>query len=416
MTPRGWLLAAAGFLIPAGSIIEPKVVLIVLALLLLAGLLGLGRRDGQALPHFPWGAAWLAAAILLWAACSAAWSLDPANSFKKLADLVLTAAAGLMLFGCDRRLTPRDGQAFGAALSLGIALCVAVQWSEIATDGFLVQVFHEDRAGSLSPLVRGISVAAILVWPALIFLSRAGARGAAILLGAGALVTFWFTEGTSAALSLSAGAVSFAAFMVLPRKAVGGLAVLAALWVLAAPVTMNAVTTAAESRGIYQEGAKDSAVHRLVIWNFTSSKIMEHPILGYGLRAGRKVPGGDRTIMLPQNGRLVPHLLFSMHPHNGALEWWLELGLPGAALGALVVFLLFRWPQRITEPVTRALAVGQLVTAFGIFNLSFGAWQVWWLVTLVLAALVTLIVTECADRADLPARAGIPSPGETGPG
>ena len=133
MTPRGWLLAGAGFAIPVGSIAEPKVVVIVLALLLLAGLLVLGRREGRALPHFPWGAAWLAAAILLWAGVGAAWSLDPASSFKKLADLGLAAAAGLALLGSDRRLTPRDGQAFGTALCLGIALSVAAQWSELAT-------------------------------------------------------------------------------------------------------------------------------------------------------------------------------------------------------------------------------------------------------------------------------------------
>jgi O-antigen ligase len=177
---------------------------------------------------------------------------------------------------------------------------------------------------------------------------------------------------------------------------------------------MKAVTAGAETARLDQGLLKGSAAHRLVIWRFTSSKILERPVLGYGLRAGRKVPGGERSVMLSQGDRLVKRRVFSLHPHNGPLEWWLELGLPGAVLGALAVFLLFRWPQRIDEPITRALVVGQLVTAFGIFNLSFGAWQVWWLVTLVLAALVTLIVIESADRADLPARRGFATPGDPG--
>jgi O-antigen ligase len=414
MTPRGWVLAGAGFAIPVGSIVEPKVVLIVLALLLLAALLALGRCDGRVLPNIPWGAAWLAATILLWAALSAAWSVDPASSFKKLADLALTATAGLALLGSERRLTPRDGLAFGTALSLGITLCVLTQWSELATDGFLVRLFHDDWNGTLAPLARGISVAAILVWPALIFLTRAGARWAAIGLGAGALATFWFTDATAAALSLSAGAILSAGFIAMPRKAVGVLAVLAALWVLAAPLTMKALTAATETTQLDQGTLKDSATHRLVIWRFTSAKILERPILGYGLRAGRKVPGGEQMVMLPQDGDLKPRRVFSMHPHNGPLEWWLELGLPGAVLGALAVFFLFRWPRRIAGRTTRALVVGQLVTAFGIFNLSFGAWQVWWLVALVLAALVTLIVVENADRADLPTRRGFAPPHQTG--
>ncbi|MDH3236156.1 MAG: O-antigen ligase family protein, partial [Alphaproteobacteria bacterium] len=219
---------------------------------------------------------------------------------------------------------------------------------------------------------------------------------------------------TAAALALSVGAIACAAFIALPRRAVGVLAALAAVWVLTAPLTMKGVTAAAENTRVDQGALKDSATHRLAIWRFTSSKILERPLLGYGLRAGRKVPGGDQMVMLPQGGRLAERRVFSMHPHNGPLEWWLELGLPGAALGALVVFLLFRWPQRIADRATRALVVGQLVTAFGIFNLSFGAWQVWWLVALILAALVTMIVIECAERTDLPAHRGFAPPVDPG--
>jgi O-antigen ligase len=69
-----------------------------------------------------------------------------------------------------------------------------------------------------------------------------------------------------------------------------------------------------------------------------------------------------------------------------AMQWWLELGLPGAALGAAVLFWLFRLIPKIAADRTEgALLVGQLTAATAIAGLSYGAWQSWWLATLMLA-------------------------------
>lgn len=408
MSPRGRIMAFAAFAVPMGSIIEPKVFLVVLAPLLALALAWLGRREGRTLPHFPWATAWLAALILVWAGASAAWSLDPGNTWKKLGDLSLVAAGGLLLFAVPRRLTPRDGAAMGLALTAGIVIALAAQWSEWASDGLLVRTFHAEADGSLSPLVRGVSVAAILGWAAVVFLLRAGRPGLAAALGLFALATIWITDATAAALSVSLGALLCLVLLALPRRAVTALAVLAALWVLASPFVMRGAMTAIDPQHLQGRPGLISAYHRLSIWGFTSEKILERPLLGYGLRAGRKVPGGARTFTLARDPGRNPLPVFAMHPHNGPLEWWLELGLPGAALGAIAVFLLFQWPARIQDRGTRALVAGQAAAAFGILNLSFGVWQIWWLVSLVLAAFLTVTVLESAERADLPLRAGGP--------
>lgn len=406
MSPRGRLLAFTAFAVPAGSIIEPKAFLVVLAPILIIALLWLGRREGRALPHFPWGAAWLAAAILIWAGLSAMWSLDPGNSLKKFGDLVLVAGGALLLFGTARHLTPRDGQVIGLALTLGVILALLAQWSERATGGALVQLFHADTAGPLSPLVRGISIAAVLVWAAVIYLYRTGSPRLALTLGLAALATFWIAEGTAAAVSISIGAILCTGFFALPRKAVSWLAVIAAIWVLLVPLAMKGAVAVIPLEKFQGRSEMLSAYHRLQIWNFASDKILERPVLGFGLRAARKVPGGEQTFTFNRPGRPVELPVFAMHPHNGPLEWWLELGLPGAAFGAVVVFLLFRWARRVRDRWTRALVLGQLVTAFGILNLSFGVWQIWWLTALVLMAYLTVTVLECAERADLPRFAG----------
>jgi len=81
-----------------------------------------------------------------------------------------------------------------------------------------------------------------------------------------------------------------------------------------------------------------------------------------------------------------------LHPHNLALQMWLELGLPGAlVLSTLVVMLLMRLTRPDLERTLSAIACGQFATGFVISSFSFGAWQSWWLMSLWFAASMTAI-------------------------
>ena len=403
MTLRGIVFSVAAFTLPLGSFAAPKVFLIGFAPLLIIILLWLGHRDGRAVPSFPWGAAWLAFAILVWAGASYWWSLDPAHSLKKLADLSLVAIAALVLFGIDRQLSPRERLFFGAALTVGLVLFLALLWSDIGTHGALSRLFHDGAGktteGLMSKLNRGISIVALLTWTAIIFFYSVGRMGLGLVLGVAAIVTFWASTANSAAVSASLGCLTCLALVKMPTRAVSWVAGFAALWVFVAPFALGGVTNLIDSTERIQNPAFFSAVHRLIIWRFSADKILERPLLGVGLRASRNIPGANTKVIIGENnGRARKAAVFSLHPHNGPIEWWLELGLPGAALGAIVIFCLFQWPKRIRDPVVRALVVGQLITAFGIFNLSFGAWQTWWLIGLVLAAFMAAVVLEGEQR------------------
>ena len=94
------------------------------------------------------------------------------------------------------------------------------------------------------------------------------------------------------------------------------------------------------------DGFKDSAGHRLLIWSFVGTRISERPALGWGLDSSRAIPGGKYEIR-PGQARLP------LHPHNAALQIWLELGgigaLPAAALIALLWYRIrgATWPQAL---------------------------------------------------------------------
>jgi hypothetical protein len=138
-----------------------------------------------------------------------------------------------------------------------------------------------------------------------------------------------------------------------------------------------------------------SAVHRLVIWDFAAARIAEKPITGWGLEASRAMPGGralpdaatlDRlNIANPaqREALALPHVeVMPLHPHNGALQLWLELGGIGALIGAALMLALGVAASRSAAP---AAGAGMLASAAVTGMLSFGLWQAWWVASLLLA-------------------------------
>jgi O-antigen ligase len=116
------------------------------------------------------------------------------------------------------------------------------------------------------------------------------------------------------------------------------------------------------ANGVAQVG-KMSWAARLDIWRLAEQLIEQKPFTGWGLDAARTIQG-------------IP-----LHPHNAALQIWLELGLPGATIAAM----LFTWffygiGELQAEDAEMAGAAAGAVAAYLVIGaLSFGVWQEWWL-------------------------------------
>ena len=138
------------------------------------------------------------------------------------------------------------------------------------------------------------------------------------------------------------------------------------------------------------DSVKNSGGHRLLIWRFAGDRIAEHPLIGWGLDSSRMVPGGKEQARQWQD-------LMPLHPHNAALQLWLELGLPGAALFALLVSLLWwRLADAAWPPLYTAAAGGGLTAALVILFEAYGVWQEWWLGALALMLFLVLVMGRAA--------------------
>ena len=90
--------------------------------------------------------------------------------------------------------------------------------------------------------------------------------------------------------------------------------------------------------------------------------------------------------------------LLPLHPHNGVLQWWLELGGVGAMLGAgFLIAMIRNMPVRFAR-YDDAAALALTVAAIVIGLASYGVFQSWWLGTEWLVATWMLAVGRRPDH------------------
>lgn len=146
--------------------------------------------------------------------------------------------------------------------------------------------------------------------------------------------------------------------------------------------------------------AKASYSHRLWIWRYVSHRAFEKPILGWGLDASRNKEFHQSMLWHSQRFCLekgqkgdidsCANESLPLHPHNMALQLWLELGIIGTVLAALLVSLL---PLIVAYcPVSRfgkALAASAYASSLVIGFVAYGIWQNWWVATLMIGLALT---------------------------
>jgi O-antigen ligase len=186
-----------------------------------------------------------------------------------------------------------------------------------------------------------------------------------------------------AALVALVGAV-FAAFTgKWLQKLLAGLVVIG---FLAAPLLPTTVLAPERWAASFDE-KHYSALHRLHIWNFAAQRITDAPVIGWGLDAARRIPGGDTKLAGGGN-------VMSVHTHNGSLQIWLELGAVGALIFAGLLAALWLRIAILEERSLRAGGTGLLLSALMVANLSFGIWQTWWMASLALSGLLFMIAQK----------------------
>jgi exopolysaccharide production protein ExoQ len=401
------VLAACGFLVPTVAVIDP-LALAPLFAIAAAALVALDARAVAAAARPLAPAALLLGLLSLWAIVSASWSILPLHSVLEGVRLLAIAAGGIVVVAAARGLAPGERRLIAGAAALGLGLALAVLLFEAASDAALTRLVLRQRAVPLARFDRGATTMVLSFWAVLMLNGGRRALMCWVLALAAAAAVYWL-DSAGAELALGVGMAAFALAWVAPRLVAAvlvlGLALLAAALPLAVP---SYETTLALAR--HEPAIKWTGIHRLLIWRFTADRIAERPVLGWGMDASRALPGGKTHFAtlfpdanLPQDAEALP-----LHPHNAALQWQVELGIPGTLLClAFIAWGLARLGSAPGVPrLARAGGLAWAASALVIALLDFGAWQAWWLACLFLTAALASAAAAGSpeDSADTPAR------------
>ncbi len=367
---------------------------------------------------------WALGGLLVMATISLGWAPGPAVAVDKLLRLVL-----LWLGACAAMAVVRDAESdtikwLVRLLPVGILLALILYWIELATQARIITLItglqavmqarfptpHEQELFRLiygfGAISRGAGLLALFVWPAMaccMILFPGKGKWLAAALGGAVFLTIAPLPMQAAPLAMVVGAIAYLWTWFAPQRAPRLMAIAAILLIIIMPFISYYVARP-ESVGIEKHTLPGSWQHRVEIWHYVADKIATKPLLGWGFDASRNIDAGKTQFVLEQpdgSEVIYPGIgLLPLHPHNGVLQVWLEMGAMGALL---VMLLLYGIGKSLTAIATEhgrlagAMTCASTASALCVGLLSFGQWQSWWQASLWISVLLCLGVLRALN-------------------
>jgi O-antigen ligase len=331
------------------------------------------------------------AALVIWCAIASFWGFTVTQSLVLALRIGAIFAAALVTFAIVRRLDAGVRDGLGAWLLAGILISLAIMVSErlfgYPFSGWFAELVSQ-KANLSARLNRGATAMAMMMWPAAALLWRRGAVAASLVFLAGAGAILSSLASGAAILGVAAGGAT-AILALLHRKA-GRL-------VLVAATVVALAGTALAAKEMYRRDWQNadwlviSAQHRVQIWNHVAELVEQKPLTGWGFDAARAFKK-DRVASEGGDRQLLP-----LHPHSAPLQVWLELGAIGVAIGAVLLLLLIRRIEKLSNP-ERVCSQALFVSTLAIACTAYGLWQNQWLAMMCAAALLVPLTSPALAR------------------
>ncbi len=354
-----------------------------------------------------------AGALLTWAAITALWALKPGDALLHPVLYGILGMAVVVLLGWLGRLPADDRKLLMWPLVIGWCVAVVFLAFEQQTAGLisrtvslgLYQMTGIERfagARSLFLIESGIqfnrNVAAVVMllpaaWIAYTAIARSRPWAHWLPFALAGLLVLASTQSSTAVLAFIAAVAAYVLAWRWPAATVRGVRYsFAGLVLLALPLAQ-----APHALGLHDVGSIPfSFRERVLIWKWASDSALERPPVGIGM-FGTQVLHANWLIGQPpdwRNGLTRPRA--ARHPHNGYLELWTELGLPGALLALVFGWELLRTIERFSlrvQPVLAAYAAACL----SVLGTGWSLWQPWLMASLALGIAFTAWAATVAD-------------------
>lgn len=317
--------------------------------------------------------------VLLMAALSSLWAIDPDLALERSGKIALILIPGALLAAFLLKQDAAYFKGFAGPFLAVLGAALLLNILEMSLLGPLYEVMRGDNAFSHSSINRHV-VAVMLTVAAGFTFYRAGlGQGpktyiAGLVLAALIVTLAFLTYSQSSIIALILMSITMLAF---PAR-------ISAFWLLVAllvPVLIYAAPILSQYMfyllppyisdiSFFQHSY---ATKRLEIWDFIGRYALENPLIGHGIEATRAVEAFD-TKQLYFGSKTV------LHPHNFALQIWIEFGVLGATLASLFTVYLLDDIRGLT-PRAAKTALATFIGCMAVGATGYGLWQGWWLGT-----------------------------------
>jgi O-antigen ligase len=323
--------------------------------------------EQRRLPRFDPALAALAAGFVLLSGLGTLWSIQPARTLAMTGQMTGILAMVLIFLADDKTLSPRTILAASTVLPLAM-LTGGVMLALDTAAAYPIQHLLDPR-GLGSKYNRGIDYLILLGWPAMTLQIVWGRTWAAVAIALVVVATVSIGINTTARLCLVAAGAVWLVAVWLPRWVQPLLIAVTVAVGCGIPFAVRGVSDLIPS---VVSHIKSSAVHRLEIWQYMSSRVMEKPLAGWGLGTSSYVPISPDEIksFIYADG-------VGIYPHNQFLQLWVETGALGVVIGMVFTILVLRRIGTLPtdlRPFAYAAYSSAAVIAFTGFQISTDSW------------------------------------------
>ena len=325
---------------------------------------------------------------------SALWALVPADALSTSGKFAGYFVAAILVGMILRQITEDEKRKIIFSTAGGFLIAFPFVILDITLAGGISSLYksYEFNPNMYS---RGAAITACVLFPLGIGLFRymQPARATIIVLICLGMIFGLYME--AAKLAVIVGLIVFG-LVHWQRKLFWPVVILPLLVALIFPVFFKSPLTEQQQCRLHY--TMDSAYHRVMIYQFSTSKILDKPVAGWGMDSSRTIPGGASKVgtincIRPdgQPTKLSIGGKLPLHPHNAAIQIWLELGAIGSLLLTGVVLLLIkRFEREFEAPEGRAVIAATFCVTCLIYNVSFVLWQSWLMFSLILLGSIVM--------------------------
>jgi O-antigen ligase len=339
-------------------------------------------------------------ALLLLPTLSVLWAIDADIALDRIWKNILTIfPAAVFLSVLQGPLGEKILPVFCKILPLTLLAGLLITAVNLNGEGIIYSAFRGfelDSGFNLSVFNRSVVVTTLCFFCGVYALKHSGfSQIKKTMIGACLLIllldVFYLTHSQSAHLAFALAFFPFLFFPVRSRLA------WVILWLILSALLMGAPWLAQYLFDAYPRSFSELdwfknsyALERLEIWDFVSRYALGNPLYGFGIEATKAVKAFDTQ-------KIYVHVATILHPHNFALQLWIEFGIIGILACAGFFATLFKAMYEM-KPAHARLSLALFIGVLSVSATGYGLWQGWWLGLMILMAAYVVVFSHHNDQ------------------